>query len=124
MLSLLHAAVRSNQYLLRRRKHSSSSIDNGFGKVRRRCPPFPLTVDSGYESDISVAAAICGVAEAMCGPWLSNGAGKQNAGGATQPEAAREKLPESHGTEESHLPAAGRGARRVSGKLFKLKLHF
>lgn len=106
MLSLLHAAVCSNQYLLRGRKHSSS-IDNGFGKVYRRCPPFHLTAHSGYESDISVAAAICGVAEAICGPWLSNGAGRQNAGSATQPEAAREKLPESHRTEESHLPAPG-----------------
>lgn len=87
-----------------RGKHSST-IDNGFGKVYSRCPPFHLTAKSGYESDISVAAVICGVAEAICGLWLSNGAGKQNAGDATQPEAAQEQLPESHGTEESHLPA-------------------
>lgn len=109
--------LQPNQYHLRGENIAAASIMDP-SKVYGRCRLFHLTANWSYESVISAAALMCGGRRGNMWPMLSNGAGKQNAGIATEPEAIGEKLPD--GRSRIFLWEA----RRVSGKLFKLKLHF
>lgn len=89
-----------------------------------RSPPFLLTANNSYESDIFISDCSdlnrCSVTT-ICGSWLSNMAGKQNA--AVRASTAQQEIIEKRCS--SHmLQQSIRQDPQASGKLFKLKLHF
>lgn len=83
------------------KKHDGCNIGNWFSKVYCRSPLFQLTANS-YESDIFISDCSdlnrFGVT-AICGSWLSNMAGKQNA--AVNPNITQQEIIEKRCT--SHV---------------------
>lgn len=100
---LQYAEMCLNQCPLRNNnKNDGGSICNWFSKVYCRSPLFQLTANNSYESDIFISDCSdlnrFGVT-AICGSWLSNMAGKQNA--AVQPNITQQEIIEKRCT--SHV---------------------